>query len=269
MISKKYIVIVVGVILTVIVPLIVLNISYFKGFSTLDMFGYSLGFVLIVGSIFLFFLANIEDLIAEHSENLSKSNVVQNVEFKRFANEMNHLSSAIKSKDNLVYPVNKEHMYDRMIDFLTNSRNRADLMYMGNKPPQDYQGSHSKDRYIAGLEEFILLGKIPVRRVIIYSQENKIWIQGLIDKCKDIKTFSLFILSEEIASPISLQIFDNSKAVLVNLDNSDSSLKSRDIIIDSQELNPIFESYYDRILKKSIPIVENGKINTNNYRKYF
>jgi hypothetical protein len=266
--NNKYLPVIAGLILTVITPLIVLNFSYFKGFTSLDMFGYALAFVLIIGSVFLFYIVNIEDKLKENNDSISGVSTLQNADFKKLATEISHFSQAIKSKENFVYAVKKEELYTRMNEFLLNAHNRIDLMYLAEKPPYDYQKSDAKNKYLKELEQIITQNKITVRRLIVYSNENKAWIKEFTDTHKDIKTFSLYILDDKLINAVSIQIFDDSKAVLVNLDSSDSSLKSRDIIIESKQLNQIFESYYDRILKKAIPIVENGKLNIDNYRKY-
>lgn len=266
--KNKYFPVLALVILTIIVPLIVLNISYFKGFTSLDMFGYAMGFVLIVGSVFLFYIVNIEEKLRENNDSIIEVGTLQNADFKKLANEISHFSQAIKSKENFVYAVKKEELYTRMSEFLLNASNRVDLMYLGDKPPYDYQKSNAKDKYLKKLEEIISQNKITVRRLILYTEQNKNWIQNFVDKHNNIGAFSLYILDDKLINAVSIQIFDDSKAVLVNLDSSDTSLKSRDIIIDSKELNQIFESYYDRILKKATPLVENGKINIINYRKY-
>lgn len=266
--KNKYLPVIAGVILTVIVPLIVLNFSYFKEFTSLDMFGYALAFVLIVGSVFLFYIVNIEEKLKDNNDSISGISTLQNADFRKLATEISHFSQAIKSKENFVYAVKKEELYTRMSEFLLTSTKRVDLMYLGDKPPHDYQKSNAKDNYLKQLEEIISQNRITVRRLILYTEQNKNWIKKFIDTHKSINTFSLYIMDDKLINAVSIQIFDDSKAVLVNLDSSDSSLKSRDIIIDSKELNQIFESYYDRILKKSTPLVENGRINIDNYRKY-
>lgn len=266
--KNKYLPVIAGIILTVIVPLFVLNFSYFKGFTSLDMFGYALAFVLIVGSVFLFYIVNIEEKLKDNNDSIKNISTLQNADFIKLATEISHFSKAIKSKENLVYAVKKEELYSRMSEFLLNATNRVDLMYLGDKPPHDYQQSNAKNRYLKVLEQLITHNKITVRRLVLYTEENKQWIKRVTDTHKDINTFSLYILDDKLINAASIQIFDDSKAVLVNFDSSDSSLKSRDIILDSKKLNQIFESYYDRILKKAIPIVENGKLNNDNYRKY-
>jgi len=227
------------------------------------MFGYSLGFVLIVSSLFL--------LLYNYLENEIKKTYNANCNLE---SSINHLTQAIKYKNNIIYALNREELYNRMDEFVQNSKKRINLMYMGSKPPIECGSFPSKEKYMENLEKRIFSNNLPIRRIILYSKKNKHWIKDLSQTYIG-KNISLYVITNSKyaihSSQISVQLFDDSKVVLMNFENSDVSMEVRDIIIDSLELNLIFESYYERFIATgvAIPIIENGKLDEKNYNEWF
>jgi hypothetical protein len=259
---KKYILPVGTAILAVLLPIIVLNLSYFKNFSKLDMFGYSLSVVLTIASLFSLLHNHLEDKI----KNISNA-------YNQLGQSVDHLVKASGSRENYIYAISREDLYKRMKEFAQNSEKRMNLMYMGSRPPTEYGSFSSKAEYIQSLAEKISSNDIHIRRIILYSSANKSWIKKLSKTYID-KNVSLYIINEGgvniHSAQVSVQLFDNSKVILMNFDSSDISMGARDIVIDSIELNRIFESYYERFITNgiAIPIIENGKVNTPNEKKY-
>ncbi|MDR2652366.1 MAG: hypothetical protein LBC68_08660 [Prevotellaceae bacterium] len=251
---------IISIILTIITPFVVLNVSYFKNLTPLDRFGYVLSLILIIASTFIL-LYNILEL---KIKAITKSNAA-------IKNQITHLTEAISSIDNYVYAVDKTKLYSKMSDFLENSTLRIDLMYLGKNPPLEYKIFPEKQQYINTLSNKILLSNVQIRRVVLFTRKNKEYIKEFADTHKNQNNFSLYILDDDKLDAISVQIFDSSKVVLMNLDNSDMSIDKRDVVVESEQLNSIFEFYYARILKDSNaikPIIENGKVNADNYSNY-
>ena len=250
--------------LTIIIPLIVLQLQYFKNFTALDMFGYSLGFILIITSLFLLLYNNLEKRIKDTSEAHNKLEL-----------SIKHLGQAFSSKNNSTFAVNKEELYNKMNEFVQRSEKRINLMYMGTKKPTDYGTLVSKMNYISNLEQRIISNNIPIKRIILYTNSNKQWIKKLSELYEGKNNISLYIIDDSgdaniHSVQVSVQLFDDSRVVLMNFDSSNVSTSARDIIIDSIELTHIFESYYERFItaQVAIPIIENGKLNLENNRKY-
>lgn len=251
-------------ILTILIPIFVLNIPVFREFTRLEIFGYSLGFISLITSMFLFLYSNLESKVKETSEA-----------HKQLEESIVHLGQAFSSSKNSTYAISKEELYHRMNGFVQSSKKRINLMYMGTKPPTDYGTLFSKIEYITSLGERISSNNIPIKRIILYTETNKQWIKELSEFYNQKDNVSLYIIADSGSAnmrsvQVSVQLFDDSKVVLMNFDNSNVSTGGRDIIIDSIELTRIFESYYERFIttKVAIPIIENGRLNQENSRKY-
>jgi len=249
----------VTVILTIVVPIVAATVSALENLSRLAMFGFALTVMLIITSGFILLYNILEYKI----KSVEKSN-------KKITGSITHLTNAMNSVDNYVYAVDKSKLYEIMSEFLLNTESRVDLMYLGKKPPTEYPIFKEKTEYIDNLRNKILINDTQIRRIILYTNENKSWIKELADTYQNKDKISLYILNNVKLDTISVQIFDKTKVILMNLDNSDTSIHKRDVIVESEELNSIFEFYYGRIIKDKtvIPIIENGRKNNDNYREY-
>jgi hypothetical protein len=249
---------VVTLILTIVIPLVVLLSSIFQQWKPFGMFEFAVTLILLITSGFILLYNILEVKI----KSVDKSN-------ETITNSINHLTNAMNST-NRVYAVNKYELYETMSDFLLNSKSRVDLMYLGRKPPTQYPVFTQKETYIDNLKNRITVNDKPIRRIILYTDANKSWIKELADTYNSKNNVSLYILNNQKLDAISVQIFDDKRVILMNVDNTVASIDKRDVIVESIELNSIFEFYYNRIIidKTAIPIIENGKKNNDNYQEY-
>lgn len=242
-----------GILLSIIIPLLLLNLPLFKNLSVLDMFSYGLGFVSIIATIFA-------SLYSNYMEEIKNN---QDIVFAKLDIINKYM------KGGITYAVSKEILYEKLSEFVNSASSRIDLTYLGDMPPGAYRKSTARDIYIKTLSDVISSKRILVRRIILYTEHNKEWIKSLVKKYTGNTYISLVIISEKPKLPIvSVQIIDQNFTVLINLNQSDIILGYRDVVIESDELTSIFEVYYGQIYNSSIDILSHGKIIKSNYDKY-
>jgi hypothetical protein len=170
--------------------------------------------------------------------------------------------------NNRISAVRKSEMYDTMSSFTAIVKEKINTMYLGKKPPNQYVPSKEKDSYYKVLHDIIEDGRVIVSRIILLSQENKPWIRECCDNYKDKDHFSLYIIDSAFFDAPSVQIYDDSKVVIMNLNSSDTMAVSVGVVIESKTGTSTFEQYYERLKSEAIALCENGNFNEDNYKKY-
>lgn len=188
-----------------------------------------------------------------------------------FERDVRDLRVALRqSTHELVYTVDREAVYQKLEYFARRANHRVYLMYFGKRPPSAYLKSTSKDSYVSELDAAIAEHRKNFRRIILFTQENKGWIEAVIRAHLGNDRFSLSIVHSGEEFPLmSAQVIDDDIAILMNLDPSSSLNKPRDIVIESKTIVEIVEKYYDDMFLKAVPVVSNGKLHTDNAKRFF
>lgn len=247
---------IVGLLFTFLLPIIVLNVPLFKDLGRNDLFAYGLGFsVIIATGILLAF-------------NVRFKNI--NDQERRIREELSEISLALSQEPGrLSHIVNREQLYITMVSFLAGAKQRIDLMYQAEKPPHSFRRLASKEKYLFQLKKKIDEGNVPIRRIILLTSENKPWIRDLVQEYNGKPSASLSLITTEIGFPIiGVQLFDDSKTVILNLGKDDTGIGPRDIVINSLEMNSIFEGHYNALYANCSPVIINGIVNQSNIDKY-
>jgi low affinity Fe/Cu permease len=258
---------IITILLTFVIPLAAINIPLFKEMSLTDSMAYILGFITVTsGCIIAFLQYQIERLQNQQEIQLGQqrrdsADIHESVDRLRFAlQEINEIT---------IYAVDRDLLYDRLKHYVKDAKRRVDLMYFGNQPPLSYLKSLTKDAYVDTLDEVIQGKTKNIRRIILHNENNKAWIKSIVDKHSGNERFSVVIIMNEQNLPlVSAQIIDDHLVMLMNLDRSVTPNKPRDIIIESQKVCFIVESYYNEMYSHSIPILVNGLLINENYSKY-
>jgi len=242
-----------GLILSVIIPVVLLNLPLFKQLSNLDMFGYGLGFISLIATLFF-------SLYASYTEKIRENQ-------RLVLDGLKQINQSIQS--NVSYAVSKEVLYEKMREMIINAEYKIDLSYLGELPPDSYRRSTSRELYIKALSDVVASKKVAVRRIVLLTDSNKAWIKSIVTDHTRNEYFSLAIIPKKPELPVvSVQVIDSSKAILINLNSSDTTLAPRDIVVESVEMTSVFEIYYNNIYSKCIEIVNNGRVNQENYKLF-
>jgi len=254
--SSSRLTLVLGSLLSIIVPLGILNMPLFKGLSNVELFSYGLGFCLVIATAVVTLLT-LRD--REMATSLSGIEV-----------EVSHLRRSIREgRNSFAYVVGREELYKVLAGFVRNGKQRIDLMYQAPKPPLGYRKSDAKIKYLEALDSVVMAGKVPIRRIVLLTSENKAWVRELVEKYRGRATVSLALIVEQVHFPvISVQLVDRTRTVLVNLIGSSAGLGPRDVVLDSEELARIFEWYYEALFDVSEKIVENGQVRDDTLQQY-
>ena len=187
-----------------------------------------------------------------------------------FDKEVRDLRDALRqSTHELVYTVDRETVYQKLEYFARRANNRVYLMYFGRRPPSAYIKSSSKDSYVSELDLAITEHLKNFRRIILYTPENKSWIETVIRSHAGNDRFSLSILQNSDELPLmSAQVIDDDLSILMNLDTSSSLNKPRDIIVESKNIVSIVEKYYEDMFSKAIPLMVNGIAHVGNVQRF-
>lgn len=264
---KKTFFVFISFLLTIGIPFAVLNIPLFKDISGVDSLSYILGFLIITTSLIIGFTGYYFGTLKSQQESFMMN---QKADVESLKENIDRLHSVIQDIDGTsIYTVDRDNVYDNLSHFVKKAKNKIDLMYFGKQPPPNYMKSTNKDAYLDALDNVILGKKKNIRRIILYTSQNKPWIKSIVQKHKNNDRFSLAILQNNDDMPmVSAQVIDNNVSILMNLDKSVTPNKPRDIIIDSVKISLVIESYYSEMYKNSIPIITNGKVNKENESRF-
>jgi hypothetical protein len=169
----------------------------------------------------------------------------------------------------MVLPVDRDAVYDQLRQYTNDARRRVDLMYFASHPPSFYPMSETKDDFFDGLDTVIDGKSKTIRLIMLYTAENRAWIEFLVGRHRGNPRFSLSIIEEDAQYPlVSTQVFDDGVAILMNLDRSISPNRPRDLVVQSKKVLPIFDSYYQEMYRRATPLVSNGEVENGNLSKY-
>jgi hypothetical protein len=234
-----------GLILSVLLPFLALNLPLFKDLKDLDLFSYSVGLGIAVAVVLAVLLevrsTETRDSIAEVKR------AVESLEMR-----------VLGGRDVIASLVDRDEFYSHMGTFVGEASRRIDLMYQAPRRPESFRPSEQKSRYLATLAEKAK-GRVPIRRLIRLTNDNKDWLRELVDEYSGKDNCSLSVLPESMVPSISVQLFDRQRVVLVNLSESDTRMGKRDLIFESAALTETFEIYYETVFKSAAPLIENGR----------
>jgi hypothetical protein len=235
-----------GIVLSVVLPLLALNLPLFKHLEDLDLFSWSIGLGIATA-------VAVAVLLEVRSTETKES--VDDVKKAIEALEMR----VVRGREVIASLVDRDGFYRQMCKYLEEATTRIDLMYQAPKRPESFRPSEQKRRYMSALAAVVSQGKIPIRRLIRLTSDNKEWLRELVEEYAGKPNLSLSVLPESMVPSISVQLFDRERVVLVNLSESDTRLGARDVIFESKALTSVFETYYETVFRVADPLVENGR----------
>lgn len=270
--KKNLIVLVIGLALSILVPVLVSNAPLFVDFNkmgtseqltTLKTYiDYYMGLIIFTLTIIVTYITHyINEIQTDRTQTVNSQN--------RLNDSINHLASLILSADqDGFYLVDKLGLYTTMLSFTKNAKIRVDMMYLNDVPPSQLDPSIERDQFYTGLNEVIREGSIPVKRIVLLTEENKAWIKQYAKKHNNKKNFSLYLVKDKPMPPVSIQVIDNRYVILISIFRHALSGVKKHLIFESPNLALVFQSHYNAVLDKSIAIVENGHILESNIQQY-
>lgn len=239
-----------GVILSIVLPLLALNLPLFKGLEKIDLFSYCLGIGIAVATALAILIEVRSTEGRETTDEINRS--IQSLELR-----------VLEGRDVISSLVDRDGFYRHMRQFVEEATTRIDLMYQAPRRPESYRPSEQKTSYLVSLAEVVNKGRVPIRRLIRLTDENKEWLGELVEQYAG-KNCSLSVLPESTGPSISVQLFDRHRVVLVNLSESDTRMGKLDVIFESAGLAQVFEVHYETVFKSAVPLIENGRKNIAN-----
>ncbi len=171
-----------------------------------------------------------------------------------------------------VMTIDRDNLYKKMKTKIGRAR-RINLTYLAKSPPDStsYTPYQSKKEYLQHLETQISGNAKSIKRIILYTDNNKDWIKSLADSALGKDKFSLSVLQDNNMIPrVPFQIIDDNYLIILGKVPSESVIK-RDIIIESKDVIQTYEVYYEKLWQSEhcFQIVENGQKNESNYNELF
>jgi hypothetical protein len=235
-----------GLILSALLPALALNIPLFKKLESLDLFAYGIGFLIVVAVVLSVL---IEARATETRESVAEvKRVIESLELR-----------VLGGREVVTSLVDRDGFYKQMRQFVEGADTRIDLMYQAPKPPESFRPSEQKALYLATLAGVAEKGRVPIRRIVRLTNDNKVWLRALVEKYSGKKSCSLSVLPESVVPSISVQLFDRNRVVLVNLSESDTRMGRLDLIFESEGLAEVFEIHYETVFKSAESLIENGR----------
>lgn len=183
--------------------------------------------------------------------------------------KIGHLASVVLSANqDAFYAVDKTSLYSTMLSFTKSARIRLDMMYLNDVPPAQLDPCLERDQFYSGFDEIISDGTVPVKRIVLLTDNNKTWIKKYIRRHKGRKNFSLYVIKDKPVPPVSIQIIDNRFVILISVFRHALSGTKKHLIFEAPNLALVFQSHYNAVLDKSTAIIENGHLIESNFQQY-
>lgn len=259
----------IGLLLSFFIPLFIhlLNIII-KPHRYLSLF-LGIGLTCLTLSLFLI-LKNQEKVFKAIEKKLQN---LQNEEIEIIKQSIDDINLAFTHfKKSKIITIDRDNLYKKM-KIKINRANRIYLTYLAKKPPNsaNYTSYQSKKEYLDDLEKQILDNTKAIKRIVLYTDENKEWIKEIANNGIGKGRFSLSILKDNNLIPrVPFQIIDDKYLIILGKVPSESVIK-RDIIIESKEVIETYEVFYEKLWKSNscYQVIENGQKNEKNYNTFF
>lgn len=165
-----------------------------------------------------------------------------------------------------------EDFYARFRSEIAKAQVGVAMTHLDTHPPSPARATEAKD-YYANLHEVIKsTPRVRFRRVERASPHKKGWLEELTRDFKGVSNFSLGVLlvtsNDRRVGTVSVQLIDETHAVLVAVAEHDSSLGPRDVWITDRGAVALWKRYYDdNLWQASIKVIENGNLNESEWQK--
>lgn len=159
----------------------------------------------------------------------------------------------------------EEDFFELLETYASSARQRVDLTYFDNRPP-DQVRTHRGKQYYNNLIGIIRRNpSVHFRRIVRANAAMLPWIASQIEDLKGQSNFSLAFYRElSPAGPeidaITVQLIDDEFTFLVSLGTQRSSRTPRDIVVRSSIFNEMWTRYYDMLWSRSVVVLERGAI---------
>jgi hypothetical protein len=164
-----------------------------------------------------------------------------------------------------VESISEAEWYGRFLGALHGARTRVKLSYMSNKSPLDSKDSAVKAYYQKLPAEIRKKAPVEFRRLVRAVPGLRNWIEEMVSTLGNVSTFSLGCLPDgepqvDAVATVSVQCIDEDQVFFVAVGEQQESRGPRDLYVESEEFNRIWNQYYDRLWNRAILVVNRGRI---------
>lgn len=209
-------------------------------------------FFTIILSCYGVFFQKMQIEIEKEHENFLKGNVKANKEligtYKAIINNL-----IIESR---LFPIPRTELYINLLNLAKEFKRTACNCWFNARPPSSTIRQNRDEYFEKLLERAEKNQNTKLQRLILGTNENISWINELVEKYKDLEHVSLGVYCHK-DKPLSVQIFDDDKALIVNrMDQGDT----KDLLVKDSISVQILQTYFNDLWERSIVILESGKI---------
>jgi hypothetical protein len=162
--------------------------------------------------------------------------------------------------------------YGRFLEALRGARTRVKLSYMSNKSPLDSKDPVMKNYYQKLPTEIRKKAPVEFRRLVRAVPGLRNWIEEMVLDLGRVGTFSLACLPDrepevDAIATVSVQCIDEDQIFFVAVGEQQESRGPRDLYVESEDFNRIWNQYYDRLWNRAILVIDRGRIDDANLSK--
>lgn len=248
--NKNYIIPLVGLIfslLTFFAPTVAGWIGLLPGIDAkLQVF---LGFGILMCSIVVFYL---QYIINKQAENTNKVDDLKDY--------------VISGK--VIFLTSREN-YIQLSELIDKAHSNICLMYLYDYY-QNINVPNERRQYEKSLENVLRPSPkkdVKVKRIILYSENNKRWIEEIIEKYINNNNFTLY-LTKSPMSFLGIQIIDENHTIILSALKELENHQKKHFYVNSKNMNRIFQQYYDYAIKQSECIIDKGVYDEAKYKKW-
>jgi len=168
-----------------------------------------------------------------------------------------------------VEPIAEDEFYARFSEAIRTAEKRVKITYMSNKSPLDTKDVQMRE-YYRNISALIKKnGQLEFRRIVRAIPSLGDWIEKMVEELGQAGNFSLACLpdtnpDDDQIDAVPVQCVDTDKTFLVAVAEQQETREPRDLLIVSEQCNRIWNTYYDRLWRKSIVVVDRGRVNSSN-----
>jgi len=164
-----------------------------------------------------------------------------------------------------VESISEAEWYGRFLEALRGARTRVKLSYMSNKSPLDSKNPVLKSYYLKLPAEIRKRAPVEFRRLVRAVPGLRNWIEEMVTDLGKVGTFSLACLPDrepetDAIATVSVQCIDEDQVFLVAVGEQQESRGPRDLYVESEEFNRIWNQYYDRLWNRAFLVIDRGRI---------
>lgn len=171
-----------------------------------------------------------------------------------------------------VRAISEEDFYSRFELDVFQAKDMVLTAHLDVNPPLIYSGTRAEQYYERVFRAYREKPAVRFERIEVVGPEKIQWIDEYLEKCTELKNFSLKVLPVEdynIVRPyLSVQLIDTDLVYLVAIAKHHDKYRPRDIFIRSAEVSQLFVQYYEeKLLRLAKPVLTHGKLVGRNWEE--